>query len=315
MSGSDQRLKLIQRAAQRLASSGKEEPPPPALADMSTLDIIDHQLNPVTGSAGKAETRHANGTAAPLAGAPAREPVTPRSFAIDFARLRAAGMITPDTLSSLLAHEFRSIKRSVLATARKGSNGDLAHNLVIVTSAMPFEGKTFTAINLALILAAQKDLNVLLVDCDVARPGIARVFGIDASPGLMDLLQDRSLDPGALMIRCTNLSNLAIIPAGSPTTQSPELMGSRRMAEMADEFASRYPDRIVIFDTPPVLGHADAAALAGRAHQAILVIEAERTERSAIDAAVENLGACPNIGLVLNKAPTAQHAGYAYAYN
>ncbi len=222
-----------------------------------------------------------------------------RQVLIDFERLRHEGILTPDRGRSLTTEEFRIIKNTVLRN-RWQENSNL-HNLIMVTSAVPGEGKTFTAINLAMSISSEKDLTVLLIDGDLSRPSIVKRLGIDADKGLLDLLEDPSLDVGDVILR-TNVESLSVIPAGKPNHMSTELLASTRMKRLVEEISKRYPDRIIVFDAPPVLATTESSILARHADQIIFVVEAEGTRRSAVKSALDLISTCPNIGMVLNKA-------------
>ncbi len=250
--------------------------------------------------------------AAPVQPAPAQTPPAAQSRAhdsgsgrgsrevlIDFNRLRHEGILTPDRGRSLTTEEFRIIKNTVLRN-RWQENSNL-HNLIMVTSAVPGEGKTFTAINLAMSISTEKDLTVLLIDGDLSRPSIVKRLGINADKGLLDLLEDPSLDVGDVILR-TNVESLSVIPAGKPNHMSTELLASTRMKRLVEEISKRYPDRIIVFDAPPVLATTESSILARHADQIIFVVEAEGTRRSAVKSALDLISTCPNIGLVLNKA-------------
>lgn len=249
-----------------------------------------------------------------------------RQEEIDFARLRDAGMVTPDAEWSEVAEQFRIVKRPLLlrafdAAATRHPNA----NVVMVTSARPGEGKTFTACNLALSIAREQDYSVLLVDADIRRPSVARVLGLGSEGiGLTDLLDDPAIDPGDAMIRASNLRNLAVIPSGRPDHRAPELFASHRMSRLVQSFAARYRDRIVVIDTPPALATSEPSVISLCAGQALLVVEADRTRASAIRAALALIGRCPSISLLLNKTrpslardefgPGGYGYGYGYGY-
>jgi receptor protein-tyrosine kinase len=239
---------------------------------------------------------------------------------LDFAALERGGFVTPDSEYSALAEQFRIIKRPVLIEAfRRDRTGPINGNVVMVTSARPGEGKTFVACNLALSIAQERDYSVLLVDADVRHPSVVRTLGLHATRGLTDLLADPTLDPGDVMIRAANLNNLAVIPAGSRNAAAPELFASQGMARLLDELARRYADRVTIIDTPPALASSEPSVISLHAGQALLVVEAERTNTRAVRSTLALIGRCPSISLVLNKARGALgaeefgHYGYAYA--
>src|SRR3569832_1438359 len=189
---------------------------------------------------------------------------------LDFERLAAAGMVTPDGERSQMAEEFRHIKRPLLLNAfGEGAMPKPNRNLLMVTSARPNEGKTFTAINLALSIALKRDRTVLLVDADVARPSVARVLDFPGTAGLVDFLADRDRRLSDVMLQ-PSLPKLRILNAGRRPAHSNELLASARMQQLAQELADRYPDRVVVFDSPPLLATSEAAVLAGVMGQVVM---------------------------------------------
>jgi protein-tyrosine kinase len=176
-----------------------------------------------------------------------------RKVDLDLARMRELGMVTAAGGRTALVEDFRIIKRPLIKKAfAERAPGDLPGNLIMVTSSLPGEGKTYCAINLAMSIAMELDHTVLLVDADVARPSVLRTLGLPAQRGLMDILVDESLDLSDVMLR-TNVPTLAILPAGTSTPRATELLASAAMTNLVMEIAHRYPDRIVIFDSPPLL--------------------------------------------------------------
>lgn len=224
-----------------------------------------------------------------------------RNVEIDLDRLSRQGYIVPGAPRSLLSDELRVLKRPLLKNARR--DGDLAiprSNLIQVTSALPGEGKTFTAINLALSLSMEVDHAVLLVDADAIRPTVFSRLGLESDRGLMDVLRDPSLDLSEVMCR-TNVPKLSLLPSGPSPLNSTELIASAAMEHLLDELATRYPDRIVIFDAPPLLAATESRVLASRVGQVIVVVEAGRTRRNLVSEAFATLSNCPVVLPVLNK--------------
>jgi protein-tyrosine kinase len=232
---------------------------------------------------------------------------------IDFERLRANGFALPGDQSEL-AEELRLVKRPLL-TAALARNGQARNsNLIMVTSANSNEGKTFTATNLAFSIASEHDLHVLLIDGDVANPTIPSVFGFTAEIGLLDVVSDTSVELADALFR-TSIPNLSILPSGRPRPGSSELFASARMARFIDEIANRYPDRIVIFDSPPVLARSEALVLAQHIDQVVFVVAAERTLSSVVREAIGLIGPKKLGSVLLNKAPPATSKyGYHYYY-
>lgn len=240
---------------------------------------------------------------------------------LDEERLRQAGMVVPDANRSKIKEEYRHIKRPLLMNAAGKGTSVLKHaNLIMVTSSHPGEGKTFTAANLALSIAAERDKTVLLVDADVVRPSLGNLLGFSAEKGLVDFLIDPELDIGDLLIK-TELPTLTILPAGTPHHLSTELLASTAMQQLTTELSSRYHDRIVIFDSPPLLPTTESCVLAHLMGQIVIVVEAERTTRTDVRESLERLGALPEtaVGFVLNKTrhemdPGYYGYGYGYGY-
>lgn len=220
---------------------------------------------------------------------------------IDLVALREAGYITPDMPPNLMSEEFRIIKRSLLLNAMKNNsdNGE-NNNVILVTSSNPSEGKTFCTINLALSIATEQDVTVLLVDADFSKPEILNRLGIKGGRGLMDVVADSNMDVGDCLVR-TNVPNLVLLPAGRQHNLTTELLASERMANMVNEISTRYKDRIVIFDSPPVLASSAASVLALYMGQTVFVIEAEKTTEPQIKESLGMISACENINLLLNK--------------
>jgi len=239
----------------------------------------------------------------------------PKRYAeIDLARLRSLGMVASDGERSLVADEFRLVKRPLLRRAAGPREDDRTApaNLLMVTSSLPREGKTYTAINLAMSIAMERDHTVLLVDADVARPSVFRTLGVQADIGLTDLLDDDALDVADAIVH-TNVPSLSLIGAGRHTRYTTELLASRSMVRLLAGIARRYPDRIVIFDSPPVLATTEAQALAHHMGQIVMVVEAERTTQSQLKEALRLVGDARNVSLLYNKArPFASETRYGH---
>lgn len=219
--------------------------------------------------------------------------------AIDREHLREGGLIVPEDPVTGLLEEFRIVKRELLADARTGGNA--LSRRILVCSPHSGEGKTYCAANLAIALAAERGLEVLLVDADVVKPSITERFGIDTEAGLMDALADPRVAPESLVL-CTDIEGLFVLPAGTATANEAEYLASARTAQVLDRLTVGAPDRIVIFDTPPALAASAAAELAKHVGQALLVVRADETSRAALEDARQLLSACGDIKLLLNAA-------------
>lgn len=221
---------------------------------------------------------------------------------LDLARLERMGFLTPESARGQLTEEIRHLKRPLLLNAfRRGLSPVENSNLIMVSSSRPGEGKTFTSINLAMSIAKERGKTVLLVDADVARPSVSKTLGIDPKKkGLVDYLVDESLSLPDILLK-TNVPNLRILPSGRRHIHSTELLASDAMRQLVEELALRYPDRVVIFDSPPLLATTEAAILAGLIGQIVLVVEAEKTTKQEVNEALGLLDDSKMIGLMLNK--------------
>ena len=236
-----------------------------------------------------------------------------RLVELDLARLDSMGLVVPSAPRSQIAEEFRVIKRPILANAHgKGAAPVDNGNLIMVTSSVPGEGKSFNSINLAMSIAMELDNRVLLVDADVARPSILNLLGLPPAKGLMDVLLDQDVRLQDVMLR-TNVEKLTLLPAGMPHKNATELLASSAMKALLVELAHRYSDRIIIFDSPPLMVTTEAPTLAQSMGQLVLVVEAGRTTHGMVKQALAKVQGCPVKMLVLNKARYARTDGY-YGY-
>lgn len=239
---------------------------------------------------------------------------TDKYFEIDLEAVREKGFVSTNSERSHINEEFREIKRKLLANAFGGLSTTLNNaNIIMVTSARPSEGKTFTAINLAMSIATEQDKRVLLVDADVLKPNTLRTLGLKERSGLMEYLLGDVYEIGEVMFR-TNVNKLRIIPAGRSHHLSTELLASEAMNNLINEFSTRYPDRIVVIDTPPLIGVNESAILANFAGQAVVVVEEGRSKISDIQKAVERLNPDMAIGFVVNKSVNTSDADGYYGY-
>ena len=222
-----------------------------------------------------------------------------RTIAIDRDKLAEAGMIVPGAAVTALAEEFRLVKRQLLNTSRtiRGDDADKSR-MILVSSAKPNDGKTFCAINLALSLAAEKDVEILLVDADFAKPDILNHLGAADGPGLLDALNGSMSAEDCILD--TDIPQLSVLPAGTRTVADTELLASQRAKTVLDGLAGANPRRIVIFDSPPVLAASPASALASHVGQVMLIVRADKTSESDLREAVALLDECEQVQLLLN---------------
>ena len=215
-------------------------------------------------------------------------------------RLRARGLLTPGNERSKLAEQYRLVKRPLLNKAMAGTGGDTLAKLIMVTSARPGEGKTFTAFNLALSIAAERHLQVILVDADPHRGQVLDTLGLEKRNGFMEYLAGEVQRLSEVLLP-TEKENLWVLPSGRNHSHSTELLAGPRMAEFISELALAHRPRIVIFDAPPVLASTESTVLAQRVGQIVMVVEAQKTQRRTLEDALVLLNACPNVNLLLNK--------------
>ncbi len=313
-------MSIIEKAANRLGQ------PRPADAAEATIPAAP-------AAAPVAEAVHA----APAAAAPAPAPAVPAAAAapvapvaqphgdasrrsthtveLDLMRMHESGLVTAAGGRTALVEDFRIIKRPLIKRAFGARKpGDNPGNLIMITSSLPGEGKTFCAINLAMSIAMELDHTVLLVDADVARPSVLRTLGLPAQRGLMDILLDDSVDMADVMLR-TNVNTLSILPAGTSSPRATELLASHSMKNLVNEIANRYPDRIVIFDSPPLLLTSESHVLASNMGQIVLVVESERTTQHAVKESLRQLEGLSNVNLIYNKSrefPGTESYDYHY---
>ena len=213
-------------------------------------------------------------------------PAAARRVDLDLNAVAASGLLVPSQTRTLLASEFRVIKRPLLANAMGKATSPIRNgNLIMVTSALPGEGKSFTAINLAISIAMEMDNTVMLVDADVARPTVLSMLGLPPAEGLLDVVTANSLDISGVLLR-TNIEKLSILPSGTQHQRATELLASDAMIRLLDDMAKRYPDRIIIFDSPPLLATTEARTLATHMGQIVVVVQAGETSQGAVKEAL-----------------------------
>ncbi len=239
-----------------------------------------------------------------------------QSLSLNLNKLKQQGFLVDSNERSQTHEEFRFVKRRVLKTAFGPLKDTLPNaNLILLTSALSNEGKTRTAINLALSIAMEPEKTVLLVDADVLSPSICHTLGVRAGVGLIDYLLGKTSTLQEIIYN-TNIPNLRIMPAGGKHHLTSELLASERMASLASELAERYADRVIIFDAPPLLGINETQALTSFVGQQLVVVEENKTPLHSLESAISLLNADRAIGLVLNKSVHTKnlYAGYGYQY-
>ncbi len=299
----EKRGSLLERAAEVYDfSTALRAPPPPRVPDPEALAVPQPE---------------------PAAHHPADAPVRVRRVpgrrgTIDHTLLAEGGFILPDGPVSALAEEFRIAKRHLLRGAFGGAGQAAlsAGRTILVCSAQPDEGKTFCAVNLALSMAAERDIDVLLVDADLAKPEILSTLGLENGPGLIDAIADPAIDIEECVI-ATDVPNLSVLPAGRQDNNASELLSSARACHLLTALTACDPHRLVILDSPPVLAASLATVLATLAGQSVMVVRADRSTEAQLREALALVAACPSIQLLLNGvefAASGRRFGSYYGY-
>jgi protein-tyrosine kinase len=300
-------MSLVEKALQKLQSNR-----PPAPADAGWKSAPPREPRPTSAR-----------VAAPVVERAPIEPVgmTPADLRadgkkllhIDRGALQSLSMIPPPAQQRELSNQFRSIKRPIVDYALEKSHEDPFGRTVMIASALPGDGKTFTCLNLAFSLALEKDLHVLLVDADAPKPHLSKTFDMQRTPGLLDVLADPN---GAIenFIVPTDVPRLDFLPAGTLSETATELLASERMRTVVQRLTSIYKNGIVLFDSPPVLLTNESRALGALLGQVVLVVKAGITPQQAVRDAVGMLGEDRHISLVLNNAELDGALGYYYGY-
>ncbi|HET8831971.1 MAG TPA: XrtA-associated tyrosine autokinase [Casimicrobiaceae bacterium] len=304
------RLEELRRAGADIGGDAVVDAPRHASTPEAVVRALDAQSAAHFAAAARA-SRSSDGTHARQSAPPTPSDAATRRVDLDLPLLNTRGFITPESAKSQIADEFRVLKRPLIRNAlgkARVRNG----NLVMVTSALPGEGKTFTSVNLALSIAMEIDSTVLLVDGDVAHPSIPALLGVPHGPGLLDLLTRDDINFTDAMIR-TNVDKLAVLPAGSRHRRSTELLASEQMANLLRELASRYSDRVIIFDSPPLLATTEARVLATHMGQIVMVVAADATSQHAVGQALATIESCDVVLMALNKARRTDVGTY-YGY-
>ncbi|HKZ10758.1 MAG TPA: AAA family ATPase [Rhodanobacteraceae bacterium] len=292
-------MSIVEKAAEKLRTQRPaEQPVSPQVEEVAeahtapTVERLQEQRHAVRREAADGEVVH-----------------------IDLDALTRAGLLpTEDEASGRLSNEVRRAKLPLLnnATGKSVKVPEFADRIV-VTSAVPGEGKTFTAINLALSLAREPDFEVLLLDADIPKSDVTRTFGLEGYPGLMDILVDETRRPADVILH-TDVPNLFLVPAGHRNPLAAELFGGRRMGQVLEELGASSKQRLLVFDSSPLLATPEARVLASQMGQVVVVVGAGHTRRYELKSALEGLGGSQYIGLILNKSrlPAIENPYYGY---
>lgn len=291
-------MSLVEQALKKIQASRSANPPAAA-------------ARPAAGPSQAAKPTSAEFVRAPEHSEPERvKPVVK----MNFDALRRAGILPPMEQERQLAGEYRQIKRPLISSALGRGMPKLANgHLIMLASALPGDGKTFTSINLALSLALEKDISVLLVDADVAKPHISSSLGVARELGLLDVLRDEHMDVESLILP-TDVPGLSILPAGQPSTTATELLASTRMETVVAQIGARDPNRIVLFDSPPLLLTTESRALASVVGHVVIVVRAGVTPQHAVLEAIDLLGDGKTVAFILNQSDESSRMGYYQHY-
>jgi exopolysaccharide/PEP-CTERM locus tyrosine autokinase len=235
---------------------------------------------------------------------------------IDTEELRSLGYLPP-AQEQRFVDQYRAIKRPILKNAGSDTHGGVElGNVLLVTSALAGEGKTFTCLNFCLSVAQEQDWSVVLVDGDNAKSHISRLFGAEQELGLVDALRDPNIALQSLIMP-TNLPRFAFLPAGRRDEHAAELLASRRMSMICEQLSAQDSRRMIVFDSAPLLLNSESPVLAAQAGQVLMVVRAGHTPQKAVLAAREKLDPARAINLVLNQARfgstavSSDYGGYA----
>jgi exopolysaccharide/PEP-CTERM locus tyrosine autokinase len=290
-------MSVVEKTLQKLQDARQKRPDPAPELSLAKAD----SAAPAAGQGAPAPAeRHA------LA-APHHPPIV-----LDRPKLRALGLLPPEEQERRLSSQYRKIKRPLIAGAiGRGEERLPKGYMIMLASAMSGEGKTFTALNLALSIAREKDLRVLLIDADVAKPHLSRTFGLEGEPGLLDVLREPQMNVEAV-IRRTDVPTLTFLPAGKSSADATELLASRRMEEVAALLGKHDDHRMVIFDSPPLMQTTESPALVQVVGQILVVVRAEWTPQPVLLDALENLQDHPAVSLMLNQSMRSETSAYYY---
>jgi protein-tyrosine kinase len=275
-----------------------------SLVEQAIARLRKQQVGTKTGSAA---------TSKPLAQQPVIEPVSlAKRLLVDLKALRVSGYLPDEEKERQFTDQYRRIKQPLIEKAFSSGGGTGEPRMILVASAVPGDGKTFTSINLALSMALERDMSVLLVDSDVTKQHISGIFGLRDQKGLLDALVDESLDVESLVVP-TSIRGFAILPAGRRAEGTAELISSNRMRSIAARLCARDQRRIVLLDSPPLLITNEGRSLVKIAGQVVLVVRTGVTPRHAVQAAIELFDASQAGGVILNQVKVGLTEGY-YGY-
>lgn len=301
-------MSLVEKALQKMRSAAPTAPELGSLARRPAVEALS-EISKVVVPAVAAP-------AAPPPPAVVEYQRTDKVVNVNPRMLRSAGLLPAEAEARRLDAEYRQIKRPLIAAARgRGAPAVPNGRAIMIASALPGEGKTFTSVNLALSIALENDTSVLLVDGDLAKSHVSRAFEVKDEPGLMDLLVDESRAPASVILP-TTVRGLSLMPAGRDSATATELLASQRMQSVVADLLERDPNLIVLFDSPPLLLTSESRVLISVVGQIVVVVRAEETTHQAVRDALSQVATVTTekpVGLILNQCQTNHSHGY-YGY-
>lgn len=235
---------------------------------------------------------------------------------IDKSILRKYGMLAQQDQERVLVRQFREIKRSLLSAFNESDEFEQAgdQKVIMLSSALSGDGKTFTALNLASSLAMERDLNVILVDGDVAKPHISSLLDCSDKLGLLDFIADTSVSVNEI-IYSTNITGLYFVPAGKKTEQANELMSGQRMKDVLSQLSGISKNTLLLFDTSPILLTSESKVMASYADFVLLLVRSGVTPKLAVTDSIKTLQEIGvRFGIVLNDTKSNVFTSYGYGY-
>lgn len=246
------------------------------------------------------------------------------SLNLDFDRLAKLGFITPTTIDLDLARDFSMVKRRLFRRLcffgpeddEDGKKSKRRCPIVLITSGNPGEGKTFSSINFALSLAIEEQLNVLLVDSDLANPSVPRVIGFPyRKRGLFECLVDPAVDLADVTINFNQIP-LSVMPAGEATRSPSSMLGGKALADVLTKLKGLGRYDMIVMDGPPLLATTEAAVLAPHADEVVIVIGAGEATGTQLDASLDLLDVnAEKVSLLLNRAVISERRAAFYGYD
>lgn len=234
---------------------------------------------------------------------------------IDWQLLAKRGLVAEDSAVAEISQQFRRVKRPLLRQLFESYpvGADEVGRVLLVASASTSEGKSFTSLNLALAIAIEPELQVLLIDGDAPKQGLTQSFGLEDKDGLLDLAADNSVKSESCIYE-TDREGLFFLPAGKRRSNSPELLGSSRTRELLTGLANTSGPCVIIIDSPPVLLANEARALLSSADQTLFVVRSGATSAMLVESALESIGSNKNLSMLLNDSASATSSEFQYGY-